>query len=176
MQRYVVFLRAVNVGGAKLPMAALREIAESLGAVDVSTYIASGNLICTLAGSPQEFAAALESQITERFEYAREAIWRTPAQLEAALAAHPFPVDNPAFSYISFCRDAPLPEAIARAERFGTGEDRWQVIGADLHIRYADGAGHAQMPAASVLRALGTPTTARNLTTVGAVLRLATRG
>ncbi len=46
----VHLLRAVNVGGATLPMAELRELAADLGASDVRTHIASGNLLCTPTG------------------------------------------------------------------------------------------------------------------------------
>ena len=52
MSGRIHLLRAVNVGGAKLPMAELREVAASLGATDVRTYIASGNLICDPPGDP----------------------------------------------------------------------------------------------------------------------------
>ena len=56
----VVFVRAVNVGGAKLPMSELRELAEDLGATDVSTYIASSNLLCTPKGREVAIDLALE--------------------------------------------------------------------------------------------------------------------
>lgn len=46
MEKYVAFLRGINVGGHKLvKMEALRQIFESLGFKDVSTYIQSGNVI-----------------------------------------------------------------------------------------------------------------------------------
>ncbi|MGA8850772.1 MAG: DUF1697 domain-containing protein, partial [Aeromicrobium sp.] len=51
----IILLRAVNVGGATLPMVRLRAIATSLGAADVSTYIASGNLIADVPGDAAAF-------------------------------------------------------------------------------------------------------------------------
>ena len=46
MTTYLVLLRGINVGGKnKVPMARLRELLEELGYSDVSTYIASGNVI-----------------------------------------------------------------------------------------------------------------------------------
>ena len=43
---YVAFLRGVNLGpNNKIPMPALRAMAEDLGYTDVATYINSGNLI-----------------------------------------------------------------------------------------------------------------------------------
>ena len=77
MAKRVVLLRAVNVGGAKLPMARLREIAENLGASNVSTYIASGNLLCDVA-EPDGFDRALEQAIEDEFGFFREVISRSP--------------------------------------------------------------------------------------------------
>src|SRR4051794_9696416 len=46
MTRYLVLLRGINVGGRnKVPMAPLRAALEKLGYTNVSTYIASGNVI-----------------------------------------------------------------------------------------------------------------------------------
>ena len=32
-----------------------------------------------------------------------------------------------------------------KAETYATGDDEWKVVGKDMHIRYADGAGKMQM-------------------------------
>ena len=167
-------LRAVNVGGtAKLPMAELRELAAKLGATDVQTYIQSGNLVCVQPGDPQEFDRVLEKAIETKYGFFREAISRSPAQLRAALEAHPFEVIEPKYSYISFMTGAPTPEAIAKASTYETGDDQWEIIGRDWHIRYAHGAGKPDMNAASIARALNVPTTARNLNTVRKLIELA---
>ena len=92
MSRRIVLIRAVNVGGAKLPMAELRQIATDLGAEDVSTYIASGNLLCTPPAAPEQFDRALETAMEDRYGWFREVISRTPGQVRAALDAHPFEI------------------------------------------------------------------------------------
>ena len=43
--RAVLLLRAVNVGGTKVPMADLRSLLEGLGLRDVRTYLQSGNAV-----------------------------------------------------------------------------------------------------------------------------------
>ena len=50
MGRMVALLRAVNVGGRKLPMAELRALCAELGWEDVATYIQSGNVVFTRQG------------------------------------------------------------------------------------------------------------------------------
>lgn len=170
----IILVRAVNVGGCKLPMAEFREIAESLGATDVATYIASGNMIADVPGDPEKFDHALEQELTKRFGWSREVISRSPEELKAALDAHPFEVVQPKFSYVAFMLTAPTTSAIEAAREVPTGDDRWEVIGRELHIRYANGAGRPQMKDAQLARALGKiPTTARNLLTVRKLLELA---
>jgi len=174
MTARIVLLRAVNVGGtAKLPMADLRAIAADLGATDPRTYIASGNLVADVPGDGDTFDRALEKAVEKRFGFFREVISRTPEQVRAALDAHPFEVLEPKYSYVSFLLTAPTPAAIEKAEAVETHDDRWQVIGTELHLRYANGAGRPQMKADAIGRALGTPGTARNLTTVRKLIDLA---
>lgn len=173
MATRIIFLRAVNVGGAQLPMARLREIAEGLGATDVSTYIASGNLIADVPGKGADFDRALEKEIEKEFGFFRESISRTPSQVKQALDAHPFKVDEPKYSYVTFLAEKPTAEAIKKAETYETGSDEWKVIGSEMHIRYANGAGRPDMKVDSIARALKVPGTARNLNTVKKLIALA---
>lgn len=174
MTTRIVLLRAVNVGPAQLPMADLRAIATDLGATDVRTYIASGNLVADVPGDPATFDRALEQAVEQRFGFFRDVISRTPEQVRAALAAHPFEVVEPKFSYISFLTGEPTAEALEKARSFETHDDRWDVIGTEMHLRYADGAGRPQMKADTIGRALGVAGTARNLNTVRKLIVLAT--
>jgi uncharacterized protein (DUF1697 family) len=64
--RYVALLRGINVGGKTLvKMADLKSCVEALGLNDVSTYIASGNV---LFESGQSDAAELETTIERAIE------------------------------------------------------------------------------------------------------------
>lgn len=170
----IILIRAVNVGGtAKLPMAQWRALAESLGATGVQTYIASGNMVCTPAGDPQAFDRALENSVQRELGFFREVISRSLHEVTSALAAHPFEELDPRFSYITFLAGEPTAEAVAKAQSFETGADQWRVIGQEMHIRYAEGAGRAQMKDVAIGRALGVPGTARNLNTVRRLISLA---
>ena len=174
MTRCVVLLRAVNVGGAKLPMAELRELAADLGATEVSTFIASGNLICDAPRDAQDFASALEKAIETKYGFFRECIIRTPAKLVAARESYPFDVDDPKNGHIAFLLDKPTKAAIAKAREIETGADRWEVIGREMHIRYDHGAGRSDMNGPAIGKALGVPGTSRNLRTVDKLIELTT--
>lgn len=171
--RRVVLLRAVNVGSAQLPMALLREMATELGAADVTTHIASGNLLCTPPGDAAGFDRALEAAVEQRFGFFREAISRTAAELGAALSAHPFEVEQASWSHVVFLLAAPEPDRAAAAAQVDTGGEQWQLIGREAHVRYHQGAGQAHPGVGRALARLGTPGTARNLHTVRRLIELA---
>ncbi|GAC57847.1 hypothetical protein GOHSU_26_00040 [Gordonia hirsuta DSM 44140 = NBRC 16056] len=169
-------LRAVNVGGARLPMARLREIAADLGATRVRTYIASGNLLCRPPGPG--FDRALEEAIGAEFGFSREVISRTADELAQALSAYPFGTppdftDTP-HGHICFLTAAPDPDNIAAftGRDFGAGE-RLAVIGRQLHLDYPSGVGTSKLTAPVIATGLGVPGTARNLRTVTTLIALA---
>jgi uncharacterized protein (DUF1697 family) len=64
---FIALLRAVNVGGTKLPMADLRALLEGLGLANVRTYLQSGNAVFD-AGDGSEPASALATAIEMRIE------------------------------------------------------------------------------------------------------------
>ncbi|MCB2177482.1 MAG: DUF1697 domain-containing protein [Actinomycetales bacterium] len=173
MATRILFLRAVNVGGATLPMAGLRALLTDLGATDVRTYIASGNAVLGVPDDPAAFDRAVEDAVERGYGFRRDVISRTPAEVADALAAHPFEVVDPRFSYVSFLLDAPAAAGLAAAAEVPTGDDQWRVVGRELHLRFADGMGRATLDVGRLHHRLGVVGTARNLRTVDAVLALA---
>ena len=113
-------LRAVNVGGRKLPMAALREQCGQLGWTQVATYIQSGNIVFEATGSDAALEAALEQAIAREFGLDVPVIVRTRAQWAKLAAANPFAAPRawPSTASSCWCRSA------ARRRRGGTGGAR----------------------------------------------------
>lgn len=75
MNTYVILIRGINVGGKnKVPMAGLRKCLEELGFSNVSTYIASGNVILESAKQPDEIKAQIEKALAESFTFDNELI------------------------------------------------------------------------------------------------------
>ncbi|MGB3328602.1 MAG: DUF1697 domain-containing protein, partial [Thermomicrobiales bacterium] len=115
-QRVIVLLRAVNVGGTgKVPMAQLREMLGTLGYRDVATYIQSGNIVATVPDAHDEasLAAEIEQAIAEGMGVKTRAIVRTREEVEAALAAYPWPDYQPKLAHIIFLDREPDPDGIA---------------------------------------------------------------
>ena len=167
MTAHVFLFRAINVGGtARLPMAELRELAAELGASNVSTYIASGNLFATPPAGAAQFALELENVVEKRFGFRREVVTRDLDAVRAARVGHPFEVVNPAYSYVVFLSAEPTPEAASDASDIPAGDDEWRLLGTELHVRYDKGAGKPELNVDRLLRTLGVTGTARNLRTV----------
>src|SRR3954454_23031489 len=72
---YIVLLRGINVGGKnKVPMADLRTCLQERGYSNVTTYIASGNVILRADKSPVEIKADIETALLESFKLDSELI------------------------------------------------------------------------------------------------------
>jgi uncharacterized protein (DUF1697 family) len=75
MNTYVVLMRGINVGGKnKVSMASLRKLLEELGFSNVSTYIASGNIILESDKHPGEIKSLIEVALPKSFELNSELI------------------------------------------------------------------------------------------------------
>ena len=75
MNTYVILLRGINVGGKnKISMTGLVKRLEELGSSNVSTYIASGNVILESDKRPDEIKAQLEAALTKSFKLDSELI------------------------------------------------------------------------------------------------------
>lgn len=168
--RWAALLRAVNVGGRKLPMADLRRFAGDLGFTDVATLLASGNLIFT---SAETDAAALELRLEEAvaaaFGLRTEFLLRNAQDLAGVIAANPFADaarDRPSRLLVHFCRE-PVPDDYATAlSADNPGSERIAGHGRELYVDYADGVGVSALDRVLKLARHRRLNTARNWNTV----------
>lgn len=174
-RRCVLLLRAVNLGARnKVPMARLRELlAERTALRGVSTYIASGNILCDLP--PDRAAACDEVRRLTATEFAVDTpvISRTHEELVDSLANQPFADAHEKLLHAMFLADEPASGAIdALTPRLVPGE-AIALVGHDLWISYAEGGVHStRLTRAALDRALGVEGTARNLRTTRALADL----
>ncbi|UWF77089.1 MULTISPECIES: DUF1697 domain-containing protein [Microbacterium] len=168
--RSVLLLRAVNLGARnRVPMAELRALlAERTTLQDVSTYIASGNVLCRTPDDTAAACAEVRALIADAFGVDTPVIPRRHDELVAALARNPF-ADAAAekLVHVMFLEDEPPGDAVAAlTPRLVPGE-RIALHGRDLWIDYAAGGVHSTRLTRPVLdRALGVAGTARNVLTV----------
>jgi uncharacterized protein (DUF1697 family) len=90
---YVILLRGINVGGKNIvPMAGLRSCLEELGFANVSTYIASGNVILESDKPAAEIEAQIEATLISSFTLHSEVVKvlaLTRNQLQAVIDKKP---------------------------------------------------------------------------------------
>jgi len=171
---WVALLRAVNLGSRnRVPMPELRARLEAAGHRSVRTYIASGNVLLeTRSRSRDAVARELERAIADAFGVGTTVILRTPDELAAVVAGHPFGRDT-ARTHVSFLAARPAPEAVERLTAADRGPDRVELAGADVYLRYANGVQGSRLSAAKLERLLGVRGTVRNWRTVEKLAELA---
>lgn len=89
--RYLALLRGINVGGKNLvKMADLRAAFEALELADVSTYIASGNVLFRAPRQKRaELTGRIESALSKTFGVELKVVLLTEAQLRSVIEGAP---------------------------------------------------------------------------------------
>jgi uncharacterized protein (DUF1697 family) len=147
--RYLALLRGVNVGGNNLvKMADLRSAFEGMGFEDVSTYIASGNV---LFRAPRQKRGALatrvESELSRRYGSELKAVLLTEAHLKRVVGEAPrgFGADSELCDVIFVRSPLTVRQAFAQLE-FKEGVDRaWAGRGVIYFSRLASRASSSRL-------------------------------
>ena len=110
MNRYIAFLRGINVSGQKLiKMEALRTVLVNNGFADVKTYIQSGNvLFCSEISDLKLLIQAIENLILTNFGFQTDVILRRLADIETIVNSSGFGLmrsDSANKFYITFLKE-----------------------------------------------------------------------
>lgn len=167
-RKFIAFLRAINVGGHTVKMDRLRQLFETLGFGNVETFIASGNVIFDSSSKDvRALELKIESHLKESLGYAVSTFLRTPQEIARAAAYRAFP-EAPAASmlYVGFLAAAPSPEVQAKVVGCRTPIDEFHVHEREVYWLCHKQFSTSLFSGAKLEKALGMPTTIRNLTTV----------
>lgn len=147
-------------------MPALVDVARGLGWTELATVLRSGNLLFRASGYDQDVAAALTVAIAAELRMDVAVVIRTGAQLRALIDQHPFASGDPARTVIA-CADRELdPAAVDRLGALASGNERLQIVGADLFAAFPDGQASSRLAAGMARAAAPAVLTARNLNTM----------
>ena len=151
---WVALLRAVNLGEKRvLPSASLRELLSACGATHVRTYIQSGNAVFRMGEGIDALAAALDAQIQAAHGFPVETVLRGPDELRAARDRWAFPEVDVANRGLVFFDITPEPAQVAALRQ---RQDRFALVGRDLHLGMANGFGRSDLPNFDKLGGVGT--------------------
>jgi uncharacterized protein (DUF1697 family) len=94
MERYVAFLRGMNLGNRRIKNPELVAHFEAMGLEDVATFRASGNVVFVDPASEAEskLQKRVEAELDERLGYDVAVFLRSAKEVAAIAAREPFPV------------------------------------------------------------------------------------
>ncbi len=163
MTRWVLLLRAVNVGGRNtLKMADLRRILEGLGHGEVKTYLNSGNATFTSSRrSAGQLATEVEGSLEDELGLAIRAVVRSTADVAAMVDA--VPEDLEGYVLVSVLFDVPDLEALQALSAW----EPERVVAGDgcLYLGY-ERVQQSKLTTALIEKRLGVSTTARTPATL----------
>ncbi len=167
MDTQIVLLRGINVGAAnRIGMPVLREALSAAGFTNVRTHLQSGNVLAD--GDPAALVAAIRAVIDV------PCVVRSAAELDAAVAANPFPAEaaeNPKALQVTFWAEPPEPGTLeALSARTAEGE-RVAVHGREVYSWHPHGMARSKLALAVTPPKVAA--TARNWNTVLKLAELA---
>jgi uncharacterized protein (DUF1697 family) len=162
---YLAFLRAINVGGRTVKMTDLKRHLEEAGHAEVSTFIASGNVILSSSKTPAALEKQLESDLEKALGYRVDVFVRTTDEIKAIAKADPFQ-GKEGRVHIAFLKKAPPKSLEKELEAF---EDDLLVEGRELYWRCPGQMQDSKFSGAALEKLLKGPATLRNRNTIDRV-------
>lgn len=171
-------LRGINVGGQKkIRMTDLASLYESLGLVNIKTYVQSGNVIFNSAKSnASTLANLIEAQINRSLGYSVYVFIRDTADFQRIIASNPFlnkRREDPAKLGVTFLYHSPSEEKWAGLGIPKDKADEFSVDGQEIYLFCPNGFARTKFSNTFFEKKLGVPATSRNWNTVIALLKMA---
>lgn len=177
MDRYVAFLRGMNLGNRRIQNEELRRHFEAMGFEEVATFRASGNVIFSTPKREAEakLATRVEAELDERLGYDVPVFLRSADELAAIAAHEPFGSDAVARSkgklQVSFLKKKPAAGAKRKALALASDEDLLAIEGRELYWLPSGGVSESDLDLKAIDAALGAGT----LRTIGTVEQIAAK-
>ena len=158
-------------------MATLRAVVESLGHVDVETYLQSGNVVFTpTRGTKRELGPMLARALREETGLDVPVLVRTGRELAKLVAANPYPVDDPTKVVVVFLGEALAPSRLGLGDPDAYAPDELTRVGRELVVSLPKGQARSKLMETLTKRRQPTVVTVRNWRTVAALAELTAAG
>lgn len=170
MNKFIIFLRGVNVGGnAPVKMDVLKSVLLENKYQNVKTYINSGNLVVTTLHDKRALVENVKEIIKTHFGISVEMIVKTKAEIEYIVSRDPFnkekETDNPKKIVV-------MLSEMTNAEKTNVfiGDsnivENYYIEGDLIYIYYHNGAGQSKFTNNYIEKKLKVISTARNWNTI----------
>jgi len=171
VDRYVAFLRGMNLGGRRIKNEGLRRHFEEMGFAKVATFRASGNVIFATVEREAEgkLARRIEAELGEGLGYEVPVFLRSVEEVAAIAAREPFDPKAVAKSkgklQVSLLQRRPSAAAKRKALALATDEDLLAIEGRELYWLPSGGISESDLDLKAIDAALG-PGTMRTMGTI----------
>jgi uncharacterized protein (DUF1697 family) len=173
MHHYIAFLRGINLGKRRVKMVHLADLFRALKFTDVTTFIASGNVIFSAkSADAAKLAKQIAAHLAHALGYKVDTFVRTRAEVAALAAFRGFSsaeIDDPANTvHVGFLAIALCPDQHRGLEACRSDVDEFRVIGREYYWLCRRIKTHeSKIWASKELKALKLPSSSmRNLTTM----------
>ncbi len=160
MERYVAFLRGMNLGNRRIKNPELQESFEDLGLAEVACFRASGNVIFTADGGDEAaLTERIEAGLGKALGYEVPVFLRNTAELLAIVTAQPFDAKQLAASkgklQVTFLTRAPKAATRKQVLALATEEDRLAIEKRELYWLPSGGMSESSLDLKAIAAALG---------------------
>jgi uncharacterized protein (DUF1697 family) len=174
--RQIILLRGVNLGPRnRVAMPALRQLLSDAGFAGVRTYMHSGNAVLSSDLAARALAQRCRELIAERFGLDIVVLARTRDELARVIARDPLgdvAADHKRYQ-VSFLESKLDKRTLQELSALAAPSERFVAIGRELYAWHPRGVARSKLWARLASARLGVAATARNWTTVTALLALA---
>jgi uncharacterized protein (DUF1697 family) len=177
MNRYVAFLRGMNLGKRRITNELLRAHFEAMGFEEVATFRASGNVIFAMARREAEakLASRVEAELDERLGYDVPVFLRSAEELAAIAAQEPFPAARVKKSkgklQVSLLKKKPSAAAKKKVLALASDEDLLAIEGRELYWLPSGGLLESGLDLKAIEKLVGSDTRR----TMGTIEQIATK-
>jgi len=174
VNRYVAFLRGMNLGGRRIKNEELRAEFEALGFAEVACFRASGNVVFVAdEGGEAELTQAIEAGLGEALGYTVPVFLRAAEELSAIAAHRPFDPGLMDASkgklQVALLPDEPGIAAQKQVLWHSGDEDRLAVEGRQLYWLPSGGISESDLDLKTIEAAVG-PWTMRTKATIDQIV------
>ena len=170
MNRWIAFLRGVNVGGGnRLPMAELRAVLENEGCENVQTYIQSGNIVFDSAHENYwDVSNQLTDWLREHFGITPRSHVYAPQDLSRIIGLNPYREaglkDPKSVHFFLLAKPAEAADLAALADLRAHNE-AFELADEAFYLSAPEGIGRSEL-VKKLDRLLGVAMTGRNMRTI----------
>jgi uncharacterized protein (DUF1697 family) len=181
MSVYIALLRGINVGANKRKgMANLKRTFESLGLMEVKTYIQSGNVLFVSEEKEEPLLDLIQAAIQRDFGFSVDLVLRTREEIKELLEKCPFSPEEAQKAeealgfpvlHAALLPSPPTQRDIQRLNASLVEGERFEVFGREIYLLLPNGVHRSKL--AAQLQKLDVPATARNMNTLEKLNELA---